>query len=108
MSHRAIADRFALSIVAGNYQDAFQMLSANAKNVWSVQSLEDAFVEMYDDIEVAKPKVVTEWKDSSGTTKLDRGTLLYIPIESEDPWSEAISVIIDENDEIVEVEFGRP
>ena len=108
MSLRSIADRFALKIVAGEYGAAFSMLSVTAKQEWNAQSLQDEFEAMYENIDIAKPRVVTEWNDESGTTKFDDGTLLYVPIDSNDPWSEAISVFIDNNNEIVEVEFGRP
>ena len=108
MSLRAIADQFALRIVGGKYQEAYEMLSKAAKEEWSPASLKDEFEGMYDNIELAEPTVVTEWNDISGTHDLENGTMLYVPIESNDPWSEAITVIIDGTNEIIGVEFGRP
>ena len=108
MSLRNLADTFALKITAGEYAAAFEMLSKSAQEIWSPESLRESFEGMYADIQLAQPRVITGWNDDSGTTELRQGTMLYVPIESADPWSEAIIVIIDQSKEIIEVEFGRP
>lgn len=108
MSNRKIADQFALKIVDGEYSKAFEMLSKSMQQEWTIESLKEEFESMYESIGSAKPVVVTDWNDVSATTELENGTLLYVPIESNDPWSEAISVIVDAVGKIIEVEFGRP
>ena len=108
MSLRKLADEFALKVVAGNYKEAHEMLSDVAKSEWTPNAIKEEFEAMYEDLSESKPFVITDWNDENGETDLDNGTLLYVPIDSEDGWSEAISIIINSSNQIIEIEFGRP
>ena len=108
MSVREIANEFSVKIVSGRYEEAFKMLSGGARDAWSPESLKSAYKQMVEYFEDSKPKVASEFDDEFGQIALDEGTLVYVPIFCEEGFSEAISVMLDPNQKIVSVEFGRP
>ena len=108
MSPRNIANDFALKIVAGDYAAAFGMLAGDARQTWSPESIKRTYEDMIEYFQGSDAQVITDHDDEYGTTPLDEGTLVYVPIACDDGFSEAVSVIIDANNEIIEVEFGRP
>ena len=108
MSLRNIANDFSLKVVAGSYEDAFEMLSGEAREIWSASSLKESYLDMIEYFEGEAAQVLTEFDDEFGMTPLEDGTLLYVPVNTESGLSEAISGVIDASGGITEVEFGRP
>ena len=108
MSLRKIADEFALKVVSGQFAEAQKMLGGEAKEAWTSEAIQEAYSEMVEYFDGAEAKVEEGWSDEFAETKLDEGTLLYVPIVSAEGDSEAISVVIDDSGAIVDIEFGRP
>lgn len=105
-NYRNTADEFALKIVANQFDAAFGMLSDAAQAEWGVDDLKEAYEEMIEYFEGADVEVVTGW-DEIEDVELDHGVMIYVPVESCEG-GEAISVVIDSDGKITEVEFGRP
>jgi hypothetical protein len=108
MSLRKIADEFSLKVVSGQFAEAQKMLGGEAREVWTQEGIQEAYSDMVEYFNGAEVKVEEGWNDEFAETKLDEGTLLYVPIISAEGDSEAISVVIDESGAIVDLEFGRP
>ena len=107
MNVKETANQFAEKVVAGDYAAANAMLSSDIRADWTAEAIQTAYEEMIEYFEGDPVRVNTEFEEEFGKTQLDHGTLLYVPLES-DFGSEAISVVIDSQNQIVEVEFGRP
>ena len=108
MSLRKIADEFSLKIVSGQFEEAQKMLGGEAKEVWTPEALQEAYTDMVEYFDGAEARVEVGWNDEFAETKIDEGTLLYVPIFSAEGESEAISVVVDDSGKIIEIEFGRP
>ncbi|MEO1521707.1 MAG: hypothetical protein AAFU78_13160 [Cyanobacteria bacterium J06633_2] len=107
MSAKSLVQNFASTVLRGQYEEAFQMLSGEAKDDWSPDAIKEAFEDMVEYFEGAAPRLDLEFDDEFGITKLDEGTLVYVPVVS-DEGSEAISGLVDHESRIVDLEFGRP
>ena len=103
---RQLADEFALRTVNGAYSEAADLLSTEAQAKWTAELIEENFLEMIKYFDEAEIEVITNW-DELEDVELDNGMMLYVPIEA-DGESEAITVVINEDHEIVDIGFGRP
>ena len=83
MELKAIANDFATKIVGSEFGTANQMLSPELREDWSVEALKVAYEEMIEYFEGAPVRVITDFDESIGMTKVDEGTFVYVPLESE-------------------------
>lgn len=107
MHPKELANQFAKKIVEGAFQEAHGMLAGSLQEDWPPQVLKETFEEMIEYFEGSPIHLVMDFDDEFSITKIEGGTFVYVPVES-DEGSEAIAVLVNGNGQIIEVEFGRP
>lgn len=109
--HGKRAAEFAAALVAGQFEQAHAMLTAAAKQQWSVDDLEEEFTGMVDYFEtpptqVEIMQVMTDWPDKAAG---DIGWA-YAAISDEGD-SEAVTVVVTAENGVPlirSIEWGRP
>ena len=106
-----IAARFAQSLLAGNADNAYELLSDELRAELAVVDLSSQFTSLAEEMggvtAIGQPMVILEeWPEMSA----DDRAMVYVPLEG-DEFSEALTVKVSATDSamrISSIEWGRP
>lgn len=106
-----IAARFAHALLAGNVDNAYELLSDELRDAVAAVELASQFASLAEDMggvtAIGQPMVILEeWPEMSA----DDRAMVYVPLEG-DEFSEAITVKVSATDSamrISSIEWGRP